>query len=161
MVRQEYDDGIFCHRRGIKRIKESAQLVVHIADRGEVTLHQMLPLPVVRDPLVPGFASVRAGIGEVILEVVGELNIVDRVEVEPFLRHLKRNVRTKQPDREKERGISGRVHLRGRPVDDCYVALGGAQFHRCSSEEKVREGTFPLEACVLVSVSEIGSWPIP
>ena len=35
-------------------IEESSKLVIHIADAGEVTLHERFPLVIIGDPFVPG-----------------------------------------------------------------------------------------------------------
>ena len=73
------DDGVVFHWRGLKRIEESPELVVDIADAGEVALHERSPLVVVSDPLMPGDAVGGAGVGEIVFDVGRELDFIERI----------------------------------------------------------------------------------
>ena len=123
VVGPENHDSVFFHWRRLQSIEESPELIIHIADAGEIALHEVFPLLVVSDPFVPGNAVGWPGVGEVVFDVGWKLDFVERVEVEVFLRHFERNVRTEQPDGDELwLGWFGFEFFNG-PIDDQMVAV--------------------------------------
>ena len=96
--------------------------MVDVADAGEITLHEVLPLLVLDHPLVPLHAAVRVGVVEIVDPVLGQFDLLDRVKIEPLLWHLEGDVRPEQADGKEERLVSGLVHLGDSPVHHHVVA---------------------------------------
>lgn len=74
VIAPEYDDGVLFHGRVVEAIEEAAELVVDIADAGEVTAHEVLPLFVFLYPFVPVGTAVVVSVVEVIGAMFGEFD---------------------------------------------------------------------------------------
>jgi hypothetical protein len=77
-----------------------------------------------------------ARVGQIVFHGNGQLDLSERMEVEPLLRNLKRNVRAEEADGEEERFRLRGAELGGGPIDDLVIAgffIGTGE--RCGSEK--------------------------
>ena len=70
VITPQNDDGVVLHRRGVQRIQQSTQLMIHVADAREIALHEFFPLIIIRHPLVPTLPAVTVRVRHVILKML-------------------------------------------------------------------------------------------
>lgn len=121
MITPDHDSGVVPVGGGIQGVQQSAQLRIGVADAREVGLQEFIPLPVFDDPLVPCPATVRERIGQVVHPVLGQRQLVERIQIEVFLGHLPGDVRTEETDREEQRLLARLLQLPDRPIDQLVV----------------------------------------
>ncbi len=164
VIAPEHDNRVVFHRRSVECIKQATKLVIHVTDAREVALHKFLPLLVVGHPLVPALSTMTVRVLEIIGPMLGQFHFIKRIQIEPSLRHFPRNVWPEQTNREKERLISGFLHLLDRPIGDEMIPITLFRIRqRCRAKKlaiRVATKRAALRQARLFIGHQFRSWPI-
>ena len=132
VIGKQNQDGVVPVRRSLHRIQHQPEAVIGERYRGEVGLHRVLPLPGGLHPGMFGRDMVLIGqCNRILTEIVaivrfhlGELNLIQRKEIEPFLRRIHRHVGTIETDPHEKRLLEilrHRLQFLDRPLGNLVI----------------------------------------
>ena len=131
VIAEQHDDGVAAMRPVVQRIEHAADLVIHERHAGQIgpDAFAELLVAVALKEVEPGVLGQRVdaaadlrNVAEVVIADRRQLHLLQRKQIEPLLRDVKRNVRPDKPDGEKERFVVFRGEAFHGPVGRLVVA---------------------------------------